>query len=429
VRKPRPIEAQQKQEATMLARYGVKHAWESPEIFAKATQTVKERYGVENISLHPEVRQVKQNWWYNAHRSEPIAVPEGVLVEETKAQFGYDVTKRMATSSRPVVCRCAECGSTFVRSRNLLAAPLHCSRCTYRHGAYAISRAELTLVELIYSWLKETPVQQKRVGDRKSLDIYIESRKVAIEYCGLYWHREREHKGKTYYTQWRHHTKLQLCAQQGMRLITIFEDEWLHRKSQVINFLQSVLGVYEKKVGARICNVVRVTTLDAQRFMADYHIQGAGPKPLASFGLQYQDELVGVLILNRHHRQGQEGCVVLGRLCFKSGYQVVGGASRLLSAAKAWAQRQQCYTKMVSWSDSRWSQGRVYEQMGFRLDAELPPDYSYVRVSAVGVRYSKQSQRKKATQCPPELTEKAWAEQRGLARIWDCGHKRWVLDL
>ena len=87
------------------------------------------------------------------------------------------------------------------------------------------------------------------------------------------------------------------------------------------------------------------------------------------------------------------------------------------------------YKDLISWSDNRWSQGRVYEKMGFTLDSELPQDYSYVNVKRPIERLSKQSQKKSNTNCPEGMTEKEWAEERGLARIWDCGKKRWKLEI
>ncbi|NDB85961.1 MAG: tandem-95 repeat protein, partial [Alphaproteobacteria bacterium] len=64
-----------------------------------------------------------------------------------------------------------------------------------------------------------------RQSDKKiiapyELDIVIPSKKLAIEYCGLFWHSEYNRPDPNY-----HANKLKLCGQQGYRLITIFEDE------------------------------------------------------------------------------------------------------------------------------------------------------------------------------------------------------------
>lgn len=88
------------------------------------------------------------------------------------------------------------------------------------------------------------------------------------------------------------------------------------------------------------------------------------------------------------------------------------------------------YSKIISWSDNRWSKGDVYECLGFKLDGDLKPDYSYVNIKNPNKkRISKQSQAKKKTGCPEGKTEHEWCLEKGLSRIWDCGKKRWVYEL
>ena len=109
-------------------------------------------------------------------------------------------------------------------------------------------------------------------------------------------------------------------------------------------------------------------------------------------------------------------------MCFKDGIQIIGGASKLITNAI-----EEIGGNIVTWSDNRWSTGKLYDNVGFKLDANLNQDYSYVDISK-GIRYSKQSQQKKLTKCPDDLTEHQWANQRNLYKIFDCGKKRWIID-
>lgn len=54
-----------------------------------------------------------------------------------------------------------------------------------------------------------------------NLDIYMPEKEVAIEYCCLFWHNERI-RDKTY-----HKKKLNRCLKKGIKLITLFSDEWI----------------------------------------------------------------------------------------------------------------------------------------------------------------------------------------------------------
>ena len=106
------------------------------------------------------------------------------------------------------------------------------------------------------------------------------------------------------------------------------------------------------------------------------------------------------------------------------GWQIVGGASKLFSAGVKWC-KENLYGKIISWSDNRWSNGNIYIKLGFDLEKNMPPDYSYVDNSK-HIRLSKQSCKKSDINCPPDVTEKKWMINNGFARIWDCGKKRWV---
>lgn len=255
---------------------------------------------------------------------------------------------------------------------------------------------------------------------KKEIDIYLPKLKLGIEYCGLYWHSELFRPPNT------HYEKMCLANKNGIRLITIFEDEWLDRKEQVKGFLMSVIGRCSRKIHARKCSILQITKQDANKFLNEHHIQGAPSRTtLISFGIFLDTdngkELVGVITGGRHHRALGNDILVLNRLCFKVGYQVAGGASKLFNALIRWAKDNK-YKKVISWSDNRWSQGNVYNKLGFELEAELPPDYSYVKQ---GKRFTKQFLKKNPKKDDMTKTEAELRRAEGYTRIWDCGKKRW----
>lgn len=103
-------------------------------------------------------------------------------------------------------------------------------------------------------------------------------------------------------------------------------------------------------------------------------------------------------------------------------------ASKLLKSCINWCKKNQI-NEITTWSDNRWSTGNVYEKMGFSLDKHLPPDYSYVNITKKALRLSKQSQKKQNSQRPDNFSEVECAAKNNLARIWDCGKKRWILKV
>ena len=138
--------------------------------------------------------------------------------------------------------------------------------------------------------------------------------------------------------------------------------------------------------------------------------------------------IVGSMSISSHHRKGSNSDeAVLSRMVFRDNFTIAGGASRMLGLAVDWC-RQNGYKKLVTWSDSLITNGKSYEKMGFSIDKVYGPDYFYWDVKNNCYR-SKQSQKKSATKCPKEITERDWCWDRGLYRIWDCGKKRWAISL
>lgn len=254
----------------------------------------------------------------------------------------------------------------------------------------------------------------------KEIDIYNDELKFGIEYCGLRWHCEYKNKNRS-----SHYFKYKKCLESNVRLITIFEDEWRHRKEQVKNFISSVIG-NNTKVHARKCELKQVPITEAKQFINDHHIQGAKKSSIIYFGLYYNNELVGALSLGKHHRNNPtDKTIVLDRLCYKSGITVVGGSKRLFNKCVEWS-KQNDYKSIISWSDNRWSNGKVYEVMGFTKEASLKPDYSYVDISTNEyTRISKQSCAKKYINCAVGQSETERMKELNCYKIWDCGKIRW----
>lgn len=285
------------------------------------------------------------------------------------------------------------------------------------HNAIIAQTGVLREEEKVRLWLTELGHEFKPFKLKSTpffLDGFCEKLNLAFEYCGLYWHNENSPtpRGKDY-----HLSKMEACNKAGIRLITIFEDEWTLRRPQVQSFLRSVVGSCERKVFARKCLLKEIEKNESRDFLNAYHIQGASNAP-HSFGIFFGEELLGVMTFAKHHRNSRD--IVLSRLCFKTGCQIIGGASRLFSFAQATMR----FEEVISWSDNRWSEGGVYKALGFTNDETLGPDYTYFSKGKKG-RISKQSQMKSKTGCPEGMTEKEWAKQNGLSRIWDCGKIRW----
>jgi hypothetical protein len=205
----------------------------------------------------------------------------------------------------------------------------------------------------------------------------------------------------------------------------IFPHEWKKSSNQIISHIKSY-DITDRKYHARKCVVKEISLLEMRKFCNLHHIQGANNLGIVSWGIFDGNDLLGILSLGRHHRQSED--VLLDRLCFLPKVRIMGGASKLFSAATKWAM-EKGINQIISFSDNRISVGSVYEKMGFKLDRELYPDYFYLEKNNLLKHTSKQSQKKSATNCPSDMTEKQWAFSRGLIQIYDAGKKRWIFKI
>ena len=112
----------------------------------------------------------------------------------------------------------------------------------------SVSSSEIEIKSYLEQWgIKNIISSDRSIIPPLELDIYLPDKKLAIEFNGLYWHSEiAGRKNKNY-----HLNKLNLCADKGIELIQIFEDEWIQKKNIVLALLKSKLGIITNKYHAR----------------------------------------------------------------------------------------------------------------------------------------------------------------------------------
>jgi hypothetical protein len=293
------------------------------------------------------------------------------------------------------------------------------------------SNAELNLLAEIQ---KLYPDAQKKKIAGIEYDVFSESGKFAIEYCGLYYHSEamidpekkflcrltgKEKNKLIFYHQYKY--EVLKTERPDIKLFTVFEDEWVNKKDIVLNRI-----LKKERVSARDTEFSKIGQAVAQDFLRKNHLQG--PAPVSHhlcFGLSYQKTLIGVITFGDHHRAGHEDEIVLSRMCFGD-LHVIGGSEKLFKNSLPHLPPGK---KVISWSDNRYSQGEVYRRLGFRAAQELRPDYSYCKSGDNPLRISKQAMKKTPAERLTNKTEHELRLEQGWFRIWDCGKIRWVLDI
>jgi hypothetical protein len=252
------------------------------------------------------------------------------------------------------------------------------------------------------------------------IDIFIPNLNLGIEYNGIYWHSELAGRHKHY-----HINKTKMCNDKGVRLVQIWENEWINQNEIVKSRINSLLGI-NHRIFARKCIVKELATKQARAFFNETHIQGHvnGSQYL---GLFLGDELVAAMSLGKSRFEKDKPAELL-RYSNKLNCNVIGGASKLLSYfIKIFKP-----TRIVTYTDLRWNTGNMYKQLGFKFMHVSDPNYFYfksdIRLMS-RIQFQKHKLKDKLENFNPELTEWENMVNNGYNRIWDCGNSKWELLL
>lgn len=217
------------------------------------------------------------------------------------------------------------------------------------------SKEEMELTEFIISLGFNT--ERKRFtenGVSREGDIVIESKKLIIEYNGLFWHSSYNHSSSTY-----HRDKRRLFEKLGYRSIMVWSDEWLNGREKVEDYLRAQLNLFDREVGGRKADLQKIDHHAASEFFADNHLQGGRILKDDHYGLfDANDVLVACAsFANRNNKHE------LIRFAQKRGVRVAGGLGRLI---RHWRINNPSDV-LVSFCDLDKFSGNGYSALGFTV--------------------------------------------------------------
>jgi len=360
-----------------------------------------------------------------SRKSLPTFIAEAVKLWGDK----YDYSRvHYAGSHEKVVILCRAHGPFEQSPTNHLSGKEGCTKCNHMKSA-----SEGTLADYLARFTTVLQRDRTLIGP-KELDIYLPEHNLAVEYCGMYWHshgdRDEEKKNKI-----KHAEKHRLCAEKGIRLITLYETEWLERPETVKRMLRNAVGATRGKLMARKCTMAKPTVQEARVFYERYHPQG-GSGTGEHYGLYYKGKLVACMRFtfgaNDRGSSAKTRQWTLSR--YATRLPVAGAASKLFKTFVA----EHNPPTVKSFSDNRWFNGGMYEQLGFDLEADVAPDYqvwsmrgglrpkSHYQRRLLPSRLAEHDLEESFDPATDPRTEAEMTYLMGARRIYDCGKKRWV---
>ena len=276
-------------------------------------------------------------------------------------------------------------------------------------------------------------LNDREVLSGMEIDIFIPDYNIGIEYNGLYYHTDKFGKKDRMY----HYNKTKICREKGIKLISIFEDEWISSKELILSKIRYFLKLSKNKIYGRNTIIKEINSYDKNIFLNKYHIQGED-KSIIKLGAFYNNELVAVMTFDNNRQFSKEKNhnimdYELKRFATTTEYNVIGIGSKLF---KYFLKNYES-NKIISFLDNRWAINdiNIYDILGFKLIKKLKPDYSYFnpKVSRNKRLHKFAYGKKRLKTLFPEIysdnkTEWEIMQEAGYDRIWDCGKLKYVYD-
>lgn len=203
----------EKSKITNLKRYNVQYAAQSKQIRDKIQSTNLQRYGFRNYN--------KYILWNNILKQNQYIIP---LFQKQQLQ-----------RSDEFQWKCVKCGNVFKQkiyctnhNKQFRYLP-RCLKCYPKMYGYSQTQKQIRqFCQCYYNVIANS----FKILNRKQLDIYIPQIKLAIQVNGIYWHSRQSGTPLNY-----HLDKTLQCQRLGIRLIHIWQDQWINNSQQIKNKL------------------------------------------------------------------------------------------------------------------------------------------------------------------------------------------------
>lgn len=285
-----------------------------------------------------------------------------------------------------------------------------------QNGTSYSSKGENELREFIRSLGFKTSKYVIGKGcNRFEIDIYVEEKRVGIEFNGIYYHALNgiNRRSRNY-----HFNKNVTAYENGIELIQVWEDQWNTQPEVIKDIVAARLGLIRgEKIYARKCEIREVNTKDYREFCEKYHVQGYRSATV-KLGLYYKNELVQIASFNKARQYSVAGKNNYEwewvRGCLSSNNKVIGGTSKLLKHFIDIYKPN----NILCFSDWNLFSGKGYEESGFQFEGFTGPDKFYITKTNKMIRINRS---------PYAYQQYKLMVQEGkLFECYGCGSKKFV---
>ena len=350
------VEYQNKQKNTNIKKYGVEYPGQIESGKISSKNTCMKKYGCEYPSQSDEIKNKiiitqRDDYWIT------------FLLKMENLKFLPLFTKEDYIKNSIFKIKCLRCNKTFDTTETN-PQKIHCGCLKYR------SRYEDEIIDWLLKINNNIKIESNhRIYENNTMsemDIFLPEYNIGIEFNGLYWHSDI-FKSKLY-----HQNKYLFYKNKNIKLIQVFENEWLNSQNIVKSIISSKMNIFSESVFARKCKIQNINSSEYRKFLEENHIQGYSPAKI-KLGLVYNNLIVSVIGIGSNRFKKGEMEVI--RYCNKLNTKIIGGFSKLLSHIKS-----ECnFDKLISYADLRYFDGSGYIKTGWTTDSITSPNYFYFK--------------------------------------------------
>ena len=412
-------------ERTCIEKYGARSPMMTKEVIAKRDATCMKRYG--------QIGRIYTKQHYVDMMKDGDRVDEYLLFKEDPSSY-----IQTHYCEKPSIRQLeVDLGVSNTPIYDILVKH-NCSNLIQRH----YSTIEADIINFLRSIVPDATIirNDRKIIKPLELDIYLPEYNFAIE-CDPAWTHNSSIKnpwGQKPLSYKYHLDKSMKAQQAGIFLFHIFGYEWNNRRQIIKSMIRNLLGLNERKIGARDTYVCELDSKSCEDFLNANHRQGnVSAKVRLGLRLKEDDELVSVMTFS-HMRDtmGKRADSTqydweLSRFCSILNSTVAGAADKLF---RYFLSHYRC-AKIVSFSDIAHTKGTLYQRLGFHKVGCSSPSYVWTDIYD-NIYYHRVTCQKKnlkrlfddASIDIQHLTEAQIMEAHGFVRVYDCGVIRWEYD-
>lgn len=418
-------------ENTNIERWGFKSSFQNKEVREKWLNTIKEKWEVDHIFQLESIKEKSKITSLNKFGTEHFVQSDEYKQRLVDMNFSdmlrniyYDkhINKYqnfdldfISINNRVVEVFSKKCGHTFSIHYDSLKRRIendyeYCTICN------PVNSGQSQEEKNIINWIRDLNIEVSE-RDRSfgvELDIFIPDMNLAIEFNGLYWHSEL-YKDRLY-----HLNKTEICKNNRVELIHIWEDDWMYKRDIIKSILLNRFQLINSKVWARKTEIKLVDNLLKDSFLESNHIQGKCVSTI-NIGLYYRDELVSLMTFGKRSINSKVDFELL-RFCNKINLSVIGSASKLFT----YFIKNYNYDSISSFADISQFTGNLYSKLGFEYSHRSNPNYWWVIDGVRHHRFNYNKKRLVKEGWDPTKTEVEIMYDRGYIRIFGCGQDKYI---